>query len=141
MPFITQRITQNTRDFALEFIEYYGYENSKILQLLLDKHFLISAKLVHDYSIGDTALIDANRILWYDNVDEIADFFASINPYWSKAEWQNLFYEHLPLLESEASCRFMSLYEADINNREEIENRSLFLANYMAEGIIQQFKL
>lgn len=141
LSFITQRITENIHDFAIEFMEYYGYENSKILELLLDKHFLISVKLVNDFKTGNKELIDDNRILWYDSANDIADFLSSINPNWSKSEWQNMLYEQLPALESEATCRFMSLYEADIKNQEEIENRSLFMANYMAEEIIKQFKL
>jgi hypothetical protein len=141
LPYITQRIIENTQDFAVEFNIFYGYEKSKIFELLLNNHFYISVKLLNDVKAGDTESVDIDRMLWYKNTDEIADFLSSINPNWSKAEWQDMLYGQLKALESEATCRYMTQFEADTLNKEEIEDRSLKIADYMAEGIINQFNI
>jgi hypothetical protein len=141
LPYITQRIIENTKDFAVEFNLFYGYEKSKIFELLLNNHFYISVKFLNDVKAGDTESVVVDRMLWYKNADDLADFLSSINPNWSKTEWQNMLYDQLNALESESTCRFMTQFEANTLNIEEIENRSLIIANYMADGIIKQFNI
>jgi hypothetical protein len=138
---VTQRLLENPQDFADILRRFYGYDNSKIFESLLKNHLLIAAKLVNDSKAGDTASADAGRIAWYKNADGIADFLASVNPYWNKIEWQNLLYDHLKMTEDEAVYRLTKQYKNDIANYDEIENEALNMADYMAAGIIQQFKL
>ncbi len=138
-PFITLRMTQLALDFAYQFRQYYGYENARIFELLLKKQFLISVQIINAVKAGDTELSDVVRAEWYTNVDEIADFLSGINPHWSKEYWQQLIYEHLYMLEYEGTCEFMAKYNADLKNYEIIEDQSLIMGNYMAEGIIKQF--
>ncbi|MHB1153983.1 MAG: hypothetical protein ACYCWE_20845 [Eubacteriales bacterium] len=140
-PYLTQRMTQNSEDIAYEFRRYYEYENSKIFELLLNKQFFVSANLLNAAKAGDTELTEVVRTEWYHNVDEIADFFARVNPNWSKEEWQKILYEHLVMLENEGTCAFMTKYDADVKNYEVIENQSMVMADYMADGIIKQFNI
>ncbi len=137
-PFITSRMNQLTLDFAYQFRYYYGYEKAKILELLLKKQFFISVQIINAVKAEDKELSDVVRTEWYKNVDEITDFLSGLNPHWSKEYWQQLLYEHLFMLEYEGTCEYMAKYNADLRNYETIENQSLILANYMAEGIIKQ---
>lgn len=139
--FVTQRLLENPQDFADVLRRFYGYDISKKFEALFKNHLLLSAKLLTDAKAGDTNSVDADRVEWYKNSDEIADFLSGANPYWNKKEWQNLLYDHLKTTEDEATYRLTMQYKADIANYYEIENEVLNMADYMATGIIQQFNL
>lgn len=140
LPYITERIIQNTQNFEDAFFKYYGYVNSQKFEQLLKNHFFISTELMYDVKTRNTESVNSHRIEWYKNADEIADFLASINPYWSKEKWQNLLYDHIKMLEVHEKCLLLTQYEGNIENYQAIENQSKIMADYMAEGIIKQFK-
>ncbi|MHB1153982.1 MAG: hypothetical protein ACYCWE_20850 [Eubacteriales bacterium] len=138
-PFITHRMTQNALDFFYEFRQYYEYEKSRIFELLLKKQFFISASLLNSANAGDTELTEIFKTEWYNNVDEIAGFLASVNPNWSKEAWQKILYDYLFLLEYEGTCEYMAKYNAELKSYETIQDQSFIIGNYMADGIINQF--
>jgi hypothetical protein len=138
---VTQRLLGNPEDFADVLRRFYGYDNSRKFEALFKNHLLLAAKLLNDAKAGDTQSVDADRAMWYKNADEIADFLAGANSYWDKKEWQNLLYDHLKMTEDEAVYRLNMQYKEDIANYDSIESQALNMADYMASGIINQFKL
>ena len=138
---ISQSIIQGSKNFYDAFLNYYGSERSKIFELLLDNHYFISAKLLYDMRTGDADLVEVDRTVWYQNANFIAQFLSEINPNWNKAEWQTLIYNYLYMLEKEIICRYATQDELDEINYAESENQALIMADYMAEGIIQQFNI
>lgn len=141
LPMVTQRLLRNPADFAGVLRPYYGFENAKKFETLLRDHLLIAAKLVNDAKAGNTAAADEDRKKWYQNADQIAEFLASINPYWSRQEWQNMLYDHLKVTENEAVYRLTGQYAADIAEYDQIQSQALGMADYMAEGILKQFHM
>ena len=115
--------------------------NANEFEELLRNHLLISGKLVTDAKAGDTNAAAEDRRNWYANADEIADFLARINPYWSKQEWQSLLYDHLKMTEDEATYRLSGQYAQDIMIYALIEDEALKMADYMSQGIIKQFRI
>jgi hypothetical protein len=138
---VTKRLLRNPSDFANELQKFYGPDKSKKFETLLTEHLLIAAKLVNAVKAKDPKSAEDARKKWYQNADEIALFLSSINPYWSKQEWENMLYEHLKMTENEAKYRLSSQYASDIAEYEEIENQALKMADYMVEGIRKQFRL
>ena len=138
---VTQRLLRNPADFANVLRPYYGYENAMKFEALLKDHLLIAAKLVNDAKVGNTAAADEDRKEWYQNADQIAEFLAGINPYWSRQVWQSMLYDHLKATENEAVYRLTGQYAADIAEYDQIENQALSMADYMAEGIRKQFHM
>ncbi len=136
---IAQSIFQNSKDFTDALLQYYDPLKSKIFELLLDNHFYITAKLVYDTMAGDIESVEIDRNVWYMNADYTAQFLSEINTYWDKAEWQKLLYNYLYMLENNLICRYTT--QDEVNNYEEIENLSIIIADYMAEGIINQFNI
>lgn len=138
---ITSRMVNNDKDLALLFRRYYDYEDSLLLEQLLNKQFLLSAKLVDSVKLKDSELKSAVKAELIKNTDDIASFFSSINPYWSKDYWQQLLYEQLYMLEYEGTCRYLSQYNSDAAIYQVIDDQARALADYMAQGIISQYKI
>ena len=138
---VTKRLLQNPADFASELRQFYGDDKAKRFAKLLTDHLLIAAKLVNDAKAGDKGAVEEDRRKWYQNADEITDFLASINPNWSKQEWQNMLYSHLKMTESEATYRLTSQYASDVAIYDSIQNEALKMADYMVNGIKKQFHL
>lgn len=139
LSYVIQHLNDNIEDFADEFMKYFGYYNSKIFESLCKDNTLITVKILKDIKARNTNAADADRIEWYKNADEIAGFLSSINHHWDKQVWQNLIYDHLKLIENEAVNGLNTRCTTDITTQEEIDNQILKMADYTANGLIQQF--
>ena len=109
--------------------------------MLLEQHLLIGADLVNSTKAGNSEDADEARKKWYKNADDIAKFLSSINPYWNENDWKNMLYTHLSLTEKEATQLLTQEYDISVTTFDEIEKQALTMANTMAMGIIQQFKI
>jgi hypothetical protein len=138
---VTKRLLRNPTDFAAALKKYYGAEKAAKFDTLLTEHLMIGAALVNAAKAKDTETADEQRKKWYANADEIADFLSSMNPYWSKNEWQMMLYDHLKMTEDEAVKRLNGEYAKDIAQYDIIEDQALMMADYMADGIAKQFKI
>lgn len=138
---VTKRLLRNPEDFAKELAPFYGNNKASEFERLLKDHLLIGADLVNAAKEGNMDAASDARIKWYKNADEIAAFLASINLYWSKTEWQRLLYDHLKMVEDEATWRLKGQYDKDIAIYDDIEAEGLIMADLMSRGIIQQFHI
>lgn len=141
LDFLKQRIMKTAEDFADAFWKFYGHQNADVFESLLKEHFYISERLVSAVLAQDQETVNNSIAEWYQNAKQIAEFLAGLNMNWSKQEWQNLLYEYLIILEDEVTCHHASQYDADTYHYIKDENKSVIMADYMAEGIISQFHL
>lgn len=136
---VTNRLLRNPQDMANVIAQYYGPQNASTFQRLLTEHLSIAADLVNAAKANDTMRAQEAERKWYQNADQIVDFLSSINPYWSKQELHNMFYEHLALTKSEAVERLHKNYANDIALYDRIEALALRMADTFSQGIIRQF--
>jgi hypothetical protein len=141
LPLVTKRLLRNPGDFANVLKKYYGDSIAAKFESLLTDHLAIAGRLVNAAKAGDTEAVNAERIKWYSNADDISAFLASINPNWSKNEWKMMLYDHLKMTEDEAVERLTGEYAKDIAQYEAIEDEALMMADYMADGIARQFNI
>lgn len=137
---VTKRLLRNPKDFADVLKKVYGEEKANQFAALLTEHLTIAADLVNAAKAGDAATADEKRKKWYANADEIAAFLVSINPNWSKSQWQMMLHDHLKVTEEEAGYRLSGQYAKDIAIYDVVEDQALMMADYMAEGIVKQFQ-
>jgi len=78
---------------------------------------------------------------WYANADDIASFLSAINPYWNRNMWQTMLYDHLMMTENEAGQILTGQYDTSIEQYDVIQKEALAMGDYMANGIIRQFRL
>lgn len=139
LKYVTERLMRNPADFAKILCNYYGSKKAQKFQQLLTEHLSIAGALVGALKAGNTDLANTERKKWYANAEEIAEYLACINPYWSKEKWKCLLDEHLKMTEEEAVYRLNGNYEKDIAKYDLISCQALAMGDYMAEGIIRQF--
>ncbi len=138
---VTKRLLRNPVDFANQLRPLYGSQIAMRFQQLFTDHLQIAAQLVNAAKAGNETETTKQRNLWYANADEIAKFLSDINPYWSKKKWQALLYDHLKMTENEAVQELNGQYEASVTQYDVIQEEAIKMANYMANGIIRQFKI
>ncbi|MGI6114429.1 MAG: acetylglutamate kinase [Mahellales bacterium] len=139
LQFVTERLLQNPVDFARVLEPFYGGQIAMQFEQLFTDHLLIAAQLVNAAKAGDSAQVDIQRRRWYANADDIAKFLASINPFWSEAQWRNLLFDHLSMTENEAVFILTGRYEKSIKEYDRIQAEALQMADVMTCGIIRQF--
>ena len=136
---VTNRLLQNPHDFAEVLTSLYGRQKAAQFDKLFTDHLLIAAALVNAAKAGNTAEVEKQRKLWYENAAEIANFLASINPFWNERVWRDLLFEHLEMTENEAVQILRGQYERSIEEYDEIQEEALEMADEMTVGIIRQF--
>jgi len=139
LEFTTERLLRNPQDFANAFRPFYGDEIAADLANLLTSHLTIAAELVQAAKAGNNELASEVEKRWYENADQLAAFFGSINPYWSEDDWKSMLYEHLALVKSEAVNMLTKNYAVGVDEYDEMERQALEMADMMAEGIMLQF--
>lgn len=135
------RLLRNPIDFANALAPLYGQPIAQQFANLLTGHLTIAAELVTDLRDNNMeAAKDAQR-RWYANAEELAQFLGSINPYWSKDDWQHMLFEHLNLLTEEVAARLAGDYAKNVALSDQIEPQALEMADEMTTGIIRQFPM
>lgn len=137
----TARLLRNPKDFAAVLAPIYGSVIANEFEKLFSEHLTIAAELVTALKAGNTTAAENAQKRWYANADDIAQFFARVNPYWSKEEWQRMMYEHLRLLSEEVATRISKDYTTNVALSDSIEQQALDMADMMTNGIVQQFPM
>jgi hypothetical protein len=136
---VTARLLQNALDMGNLLKPFYGNRIAAKFSNLIREHLLIAADLVKAAKAGNRkAVADAER-RWYANGEEIAEFLSRINPFISRAEFQEMFFEHLALTTKEALYTLQNKYQSSIAVFNKIEEEALQMADTITNAIIKQF--
>lgn len=136
---VTQRLLRNPKDFEAALIPFYGNQVAARFSDLLSKHLVLAADLVNAAKAGDSNAATRTERLWYDNARDIVALLSSINPYWSRQEWEKMLFDHLALVKNEAVFMLTGEYQKGIDLYDEMERQAMMMANTMTEGIVKQF--
>ena len=137
--YLAPRLLRNADEFADAFMPFYGEESARRFRELLTQHVLLLSEFAATVRAGEDT--EAQRAAWYANADEIAGFFASVNPYWDEGVWRRLLYQRFSLEEA----LLLRLQEGDfmgaIEQFDVAQLNAEQIANYMIDGIAMQFQL
>lgn len=136
---VTKRLLQNPTDFAEALTPLYGETNAKRFEEFFRNHLLIAAALVNAAKEGDMGTYNEQRVKWYENADDIANFLAELNPNWDENDWKTMLYDHLYMTEVEAMQIAGNQYANSIQQFDEIQAQALDMADEMVRGLIAQF--
>jgi len=137
--YVTERLLENPEDIASIFANYYSSEAANQIQQLLTEHLQIGAELITALRDGETEEADELTRQWYENANQMADAFSSINPYYDREEMRTMLYEHLNLTTEEVKKRLAGDYPGDIEAFDLVEAEALSMADYFSQGIMKQF--
>ncbi len=133
---IKDRLFRMPAGFTAKLQPYFGISKSEQFQqlkLMYIVHILtfIAAQHSKNQPVVDTAV----RAM-YKDADSMSEFLASINPYWSKIQWQNLFYQLNDMLINEMFTLLTGNYVSEIEIRERLIKHALILGDYTASGLM-----
>lgn len=137
--YAVNRLLRNPKDFAYRLKDYYGFEIGDTFAHLLTEHLVLAADLIKAQKSSDDKKAEEIEKKWYKNADEISGFLASINPYWNKEYWREMFYMHLDLVKAVALSLLNKNYEDSVSIYDRLESETLKMADIMADGIMRQF--
>lgn len=133
------RLLQNPKDIANIFRKYYGDTVANRIDKLLTEHLVIGKDLIVALKNNNQRLATELTDKWYKNADEMADFFSSINPFYSREKLRDMFYDHLDLTTDEVTARLRKDYTADIEAFDKVQQEILKMSQYFVDGLFRQF--
>ena len=134
---ISNRLYRIPSDLGAMFEPYFGVKVSEQLQHLLLMYIVNTQSLITAENNKDQQAADAAATALYKSSDDIADFLASINPYWNKSQWQYLFNYLNELIITEVIAMLSGEYDKELDIRDRMMKHALVLGNYMASGVMQ----
>ncbi len=133
------RLLRNPKDIADVFRRFYGNAVANRIQQLLTEHLVIGKELIVALKNKNQEEATKLNTKWYQNVDEMAEAFSSINPFYPKEEIRNMLYEHLRLTTNEVNYRLQGNYVEDINSYDMVQKEILKVSQFFVNGIVKQF--
>ena len=133
------RLLRNPKDIADVFRRFYGIAVANKIQQLLTEHLVIGKDLIVALKNKNQEEATKLNTKWYQNADEMAEAFSSINPFYPKEEIRNMLYEHLRLITNEVNNRLQGNYVADINSYDMVQKEILKMSQFFVNGIVRQF--
>jgi hypothetical protein len=135
-----QRLLQNQVDIGNAIKPFYGEEAGNKLTALLRDHILEAAELLKVAKSGNASAVDAAKVKWYANADDIAQFLSNANPKnWPLTDMKAGMKMHLDHTLAEATARLKGDTAADIAAYDAVRVHILGLADLLSTGIINQF--
>lgn len=134
------RLLRNPKDIADVFRRFYGNAVANRIQQLLTEHLTIGKDLI--VALKNKNQEEAKRLntKWYQNADEMAEAFSSINPFYPREEIRNMLYEHLRLTTNQVNNRLQGNYAEDINSYDMVQKEILRMSQFFVNGIVRQFQ-
>ena len=109
------------------------------IENLSTEHLSIGKDLIVALKNNSQRLANELNDKWYKNANEMANFFSSINPYYSREKLCDMLYDHLELTSDEVDARLKKDYKADINAFDKVQREVLNMSQYFVDGIVRQF--
>jgi hypothetical protein len=113
----------------------FGRENSENYSQLLSQFAIILRDLISAQLEGNTDEVNQNINRLYEDVDQRAAFLEAINPYWSEAEYKNLFGTYIQYIVDEANALATGDYARDIEIYDRLNAHTNIMGDVFAEGL------
>lgn len=136
---VVARLLQNTQDMGDAIRLYYGETAAQKYSQLLMEHITLAGDLVKataEGNAGKAADIERN---WFQNGDQIAVFWSSVNPYLPLKEFIKMFYEHLSFIKQGMDSMFSKDFKAGVEVFDKMETEALEMSDMITNAIVKQF--
>ena len=133
------RLLRNPRDIANIFRIYYGNNVANEIERLLTEHLVIGKEIIVAAKNKNQEQVNILNRKWYQNADQMAEAFSSINPFYPLEEIRQMLYDHLRLTTIEVTERINGNYTEDINAYDVVQQEILRMSSFFVNGIVMQF--
>jgi len=131
------KLLQNPAEMAAVFAPYISQSAQKQMIDLFTTHLKQGGDLVTAAKAGDAQKVAQITKDWYQNAEQIARFFADINPNYRFGEVRMMMFEHLRLTIAEATAELAGNYQESINTFDQIQNEAAAMADYFVAGLVK----
>lgn len=135
----TERLLKNQDAIGNCMKQFLGDTATDDLTSLLKDHITITIDLLKAIKAGDTTGSKTLETDAITNGDNIATFFATINPYYSKDELRDMLDTHIILVKYQSIARMNGDYNADIMYFDMGLHHILVISDYLFKGITERF--
>lgn len=133
------RLLRNQNDIGDAIKPYYGKKAGNALARLLRTHINEAVPVLTAAQSGDQAGLDEAIKAWRANAKKIADFLASANPHWGKADMEMMMATHIDQTVAYAAAQLQGDYARSIRLYGHAEHHMLRMSDMLSHGIVAQF--
>lgn len=107
---------------------------------LITKQIITFRELIDAMITNDAQKATDNLAAWYQTSDELADFFASLNPYWDREQWRNLLNQYIQIFYNEVMSIAQGDYRREITIFDYLTDQTTLIADYFSRGIMHRLQ-
>lgn len=139
LPDVENRLMQNPEDIAAVFDKFYPAATVSQITRLLGEHTALAGEIMTAMRDNDMQRADQLERQWYQNAENLARLLSSINTAYSYEELLKELARHLDMMKRQMLASLNEEYDEEIRIFDESENQILELADYLTEGLLEQF--
>lgn len=136
---VEARAMRTPEDIAEAFVHFYPRNQMEQLTRLLSEHTELTEQMMSAMKNGDMQRIDQMERLWYQNAEKLAALLSSLNKEYSYEQLIQSLGRHLDMMKRQMAASLEGNYDEEIRIFDEGENQLKELADYLTEGLLQQF--
>lgn len=137
---ISEKLYSLPLEFYDIFSSYYGPQYARQFINLLSNFIMSGMQLVEGMKNNNQELVNASTVQWYQNADQLAKFFTSLNIFWDYNQWRYLLYQYIRAKIEEVVAITSGDYRREVEMFETIEDITFVIGNYMARGLISAYR-
>jgi len=139
LEFIEDRLYHITTDFGNVFETFFGVEAANRMEY----YFTVQASILNEIAFavksGNEEAANNATTRLYENVNDMAAYLVSINPYWNQVNLRDLFFEYYKQTIVETVSILSGNQEEAIRIYESLEDYLLSIADYLTRGFVHYF--
>ena len=137
LPAITNRLyTGVPLRFYNALVVFYGTEIAEEYLHRISNIIIVFWRLVEAMKSGNQEEVQKATLELYETADQGAAFLASINDYWDASRWKDLYTQYINLGIQVILSVLGGNYENEIRIYDRLQDLTVTMGNYMANGII-----
>ncbi len=117
-------------------VVFYGTEIAEEYLNRISNIIVVFWRLVEAMKSGDQEGVQSATRELYETADQGAAFLASLNDYWDASRWRDLYTQYINLGIQVILAVLEGNYENEIRIYDRIQDLTVTMGNYMANGII-----
>lgn len=136
-PYIADKLFNGViPEYFILFEFYYGTQLAETFRSLFTNFAAGAWGLVRALESSNEEAINVQTTQLYQIVDELADFLAQLNTYYSAEEWKEFFYRAIELIIDETLALIQKNFQREVEISDSMANLAMQMGSYMANGII-----
>lgn len=133
------RLMQTPEDIASVYDKFYPLSVINQLTALLTEHTRLTGEVMKATQHPEMAGMENVERQWYQNAEQVAKLLSSINSEYSYDDILKALTRHLDMTKRQMLAALNQEFDEEIRIFDESENQILEMADYLTNGLLEQF--